>query len=92
MKYYIEVVGESKYLGIVENYVADIHIIVRAAKSETAIDEAINLRKRSIETLISNGLEEFYQKIIICCGDINRLISALSALEPLFENQRYTFL
>lgn len=116
MESYIEVIGESKLIEIVKEYIADINIIVRAAKSETAIHEAISLRNRCIEILISNGLnkselqeggveiwrdwftrrkqkvgQEAYQKIIISCSDITRLIPALSAIEILFENQRYTF-
>ncbi|MEO1431573.1 MAG: SIMPL domain-containing protein [Cyanobacteria bacterium J06633_8] len=116
MKPYIEVVGESKYLETVQEYVADINMMVRATKSETAVNEAINLRNSCIETLLSNGLQkseikeggieiwrdwfarrkqkvgqEASQKIIVCCADISRLIQALSKLELLFDNQRYTF-
>ena len=116
MKPYIEVVGESKYLETVQEYVADINIIVRATKSETAMNEVISLRNSCIETLMSNGLKESElkeggveiwrdwfarrkqkvakeasQKIIVCCSDISRLIQALSKLEQLFDNQRYTF-
>ena len=116
MKPYIEVVGESKFIQTVKEYVADINIIVRATKSEIAVNEAMNLRNSCIEILLSNGLQkheikeggieiwrdwfarrkqkpgkEASQKIIATCEDIARLIPALSAIEPLFENQRYTF-
>ncbi|MGB3640525.1 MAG: SIMPL domain-containing protein [Rivularia sp. (in: cyanobacteria)] len=116
MKPYIEVIGQSKFIQTVKEYVADINIIVRATKAEIALDEAISLRNRCIETLLSNGLkeselkeggievwrdwfarrkqkvgQEASQKIIICCSEIARLIPALSALERLFDNQRYTF-
>ena len=116
MKPYIEVIGQSKFIQTVQEYIADINIIVRATKSETAMNEVMSLRNSCIETLILNGLkeselkeggverwrdwfarrkqkvgQEASQKIIICCSDIARLILALSALEPLFDNQRYTF-
>ncbi|MDY6901327.1 MAG: SIMPL domain-containing protein [Cyanobacteriota bacterium] len=116
MKPYIEVVGESKFIQTVQEYVADINIIVRATKSETAVNEAIHLRNNCIESLLLNGLQkseikeggieiwrdwfarrkqkpgkEASQKIIVTCEDIARLVPALSAIEPLFENQRYTF-
>ncbi|OKH43400.1 hypothetical protein NIES2101_30570 [Calothrix sp. HK-06] len=57
MESYIEVVGESSYTKIVQEYVADINLSVRAVKSETAFDEVMVLRNRCIETLLSSGLE-----------------------------------
>lgn len=35
--------------------------------------------------------QEAFQKIMITCSEIGRLLKALSALEPLFENSRYSF-
>lgn len=35
--------------------------------------------------------QEAYQKIIISCDDMYRLIQALSKLEPLFKHRRYSF-
>lgn len=34
--------------------------------------------------------QEATQKLLIACTDLPRLMNALSALEPLFENQRFT--
>lgn len=35
--------------------------------------------------------QEAFQKIVVACPEITRLMQALSALEPLFENDRYSF-
>ncbi len=58
MKSHIKVIGESKYLEIVQKYVADINIIVWTNRTKIPINEIIILRNRCIETLLSNGLKE----------------------------------
>ncbi|MGD1909355.1 MAG: SIMPL domain-containing protein [Rivularia sp. (in: cyanobacteria)] len=58
MKPYIEVIGESKYLEVIQKYVAYINLIVWTNRSKIALNELVDLRNRCIETLKSNGLKQ----------------------------------
>ena len=58
MKPYIEVIGESKYLETVQNYIADINIIVWTNRTKIPLNEVTILRNLCIESLLSNGLQE----------------------------------
>ncbi len=58
MESHIEVIGESKYLEIVQKYVADINIIVWTNRTKIPLNEITILRNLCIESLLSNGLEE----------------------------------
>ncbi|AFY57651.1 hypothetical protein Riv7116_5268 [Rivularia sp. PCC 7116] len=62
MKPYIEVVGESKYLETVQKYIADINIIVWTNRTKIPLNEVTILRNLCIESLLSNGLQEYELK------------------------------
>jgi uncharacterized protein YggE len=55
---YIEVTGEGRYVEIAARFVAEISVEVRAAKQETAMDEAAALWKSALATLRSAGIAE----------------------------------
>ncbi|WP_414625006.1 SIMPL domain-containing protein [Calothrix sp. CCY 0018] len=59
MESHIEVIGESKYLETVQRYVADINIIVWTNRTKIPLNEITILRNLCIESLLSNGLEEY---------------------------------
>ena len=58
MQYHIGVIGESKYLETVQNYIADINIIVWTNRTKIPLNEVTILRNLCIESLLSNGLQE----------------------------------
>ena len=58
MQSHIGVIGESKYLEIVQNYIADINIIVWTNRTKIPLNEVTILRNLCIESLLSNGLQE----------------------------------
>ncbi len=55
---YIEVVGEGRYVEKAVRFVAEILVEVRAAKQETALDEAASLWKSVLNTLQNAGITE----------------------------------
>ena len=58
MQSHIGVIGESKYLETVQNYIADINIIVWTNRTKIPLNEVTILRNLCIESLLSNGLQE----------------------------------
>jgi uncharacterized protein YggE len=113
METYVEVIGSADHAEVVSEFRADVTLVVRASKSETAVREALELRAECIRKLRESGLadgelqeggaqawrpwfwkkavgQEAAQKILVSCADVQHLYQALSSLEPLFENQRYT--
>ncbi len=58
MDRYIEVTGEGRFVERAARFVADISVEVRAAKQETALDEAAALWKDAITVLRESGIAE----------------------------------
>lgn len=58
MERYIEITGEGSYAEDAARFVTDIFIEVRAAKKESAFDEANGFAKEVIHTLIKAGIQE----------------------------------